>query len=59
MVAYGTFELANFSIGDANDVDLTGQLDGHVLVYDSSYRITYRLIRAKRSILVVMAATTV
>lgn len=36
MVAYGTFELANFSIGDANDVNLTGQLDGHVLVYDSS-----------------------
>lgn len=36
MVAYGTFELANFSIGAANDVNLTGQLDGHVLVYDSS-----------------------
>jgi len=36
MVAYGTFELANFSIGAANDVNLAGQLDGHVLVYDGT-----------------------
>ncbi len=36
MVAYGTFELANFSIGAANDVNLNGQLDGHVLVYDNT-----------------------
>ena len=36
LVSFGTFQLSNFSIGNANDVDLTGQLDGHVLVYDSS-----------------------
>ena len=36
IVSFGTFQLASFSIGNANDVDLTGQLDGHVLVYDSS-----------------------
>ena len=36
MVAYGTFELANFSVGDANNVDLTGQLTGHVLTYNGT-----------------------
>ena len=36
IVAYGTFELANFSIGGANDVSLTGITDGQVLVYNST-----------------------
>ena len=36
IVAYGTFELANFSIGAANDVSLTGITDGQVLVYNST-----------------------
>ena len=36
MVAYGTFELANFSVGDANNVDLTGHLTGHVLTYNGT-----------------------
>ena len=36
MVAYGTFQLANFSVGDANNVDLTGHLTGHVLTYNGS-----------------------
>ena len=36
MVAYGTFQLANFSVGDANNVDLTGHLTGHVLTYDGT-----------------------
>ena len=36
IVAYGTFELANFSIGDANDVSLAGITDGQVLVYNST-----------------------
>tara|TARA_Y100001978_G_scaffold114258_1_gene101849 strand:+ start:1190 stop:3931 length:2742 start_codon:yes stop_codon:yes gene_type:complete len=35
IVSFGTFQLTSFSIGNANDVNLTGQLDGHVLVYDS------------------------
>ena len=36
IVAYGTFELANFSVGAANDVSLTGITDGQVLVYNST-----------------------
>jgi hypothetical protein len=36
MVAYGTFQLANFSVGDANNVDLTGHLTGHVLTYNGT-----------------------
>lgn len=37
-IAYGTFELANFSVGDANDVDLTGATAGDVLsLQGSSY----------------------
>jgi hypothetical protein len=36
IVAYGTFELANFSIGTANDVDLTGLADNQFLQYNSS-----------------------
>ena len=36
IVAYGTFELANFSISAANDVSLTGITDGQVLVYNST-----------------------
>ena len=36
IVAYGTFELANFSIGAANDVSLAGITDGQVLVYNST-----------------------
>jgi len=35
IVAYGVFELANFSINDANDVDTTGVADGQALIYDS------------------------
>jgi hypothetical protein len=35
-IAYGTFELANFSIDDANDVQTTGVQDGQVLLYSSS-----------------------
>jgi hypothetical protein len=36
IIGYGTFELANFSIGDANDVDLSGGLsDNDILQYDS------------------------
>jgi len=35
-IAYGTFELANFSIDDANDVQTTGVQDGQVLLYNSS-----------------------
>ena len=36
IVAYGTFELANFSVGAANDVSLAGITDGQVLVYNST-----------------------
>ena len=36
IVAYGTFELANFSIGAANDVSLASITDGQVLVYNST-----------------------
>jgi len=36
IVAFGTFELANFSINDANDVSTSGVTDGQVLVYNSS-----------------------
>lgn len=36
MVAYGTFQLASFSVGDANNVDLTGHLTGHVLTYNGT-----------------------
>ena len=36
MVGYGTFELSNFSVGDANDVDLTGLADDQFLQYDSA-----------------------
>ena len=35
-IAYGTFELANFSIDDANDVQTTGVQDGQVLLYNST-----------------------
>ena len=35
-IAYGTFELANFSIDDANDVQTSGVQDGQVLLYNSS-----------------------
>ena len=35
-IAYGTFELANFSIDDANDVQTTGVQDGQVLLYNLS-----------------------
>ena len=35
-IAYGTFELANFSIDAANDVQTTGVQDGQVLLYNSS-----------------------
>ena len=36
IVAYGTFELANFSIDDANDVSTSGVTDGQVLLYNAS-----------------------
>lgn len=36
VVAYGTFQLANFSINDANDVSTGGVTDGQVLVYNAS-----------------------
>ena len=36
MVGFGTFELSNFSIGDANNVDLTGLADNQFLQYNSS-----------------------
>ena len=36
IVAFGTFELANFSVGDANDVSLAGISDGQVLVWNAS-----------------------
>ncbi|MGB0467539.1 MAG: carbohydrate-binding protein [Pontibacterium sp.] len=36
IIAFGTFELSNFSVGDANDVDLTNKADGKVLVYSSA-----------------------
>lgn len=36
IVAFGTFDLANFSIGDANNVDLTGLSDDQFLQYDSA-----------------------
>jgi len=36
IVAFGTFQLANFSINDANDVSTSGVTDGQVLVYNSS-----------------------
>jgi hypothetical protein len=35
IVAFGTFELANFSVGDANDVSLAGISDGQVLVWNA------------------------
>jgi hypothetical protein len=39
IVAFGTFQLANFSVGSANDVSLAGISDGQVLVWNagSSY----------------------
>jgi hypothetical protein len=36
IVGYGTFELVNFSVGAANDVDLSSLSDGDGLVYSSS-----------------------
>lgn len=36
IVAFGTFALANFSIGDANDVNLSGVSDGQVLIYNGT-----------------------
>ena len=36
VVAYGTFELANFSVGDANDVTIGGITDGQFLVWNGS-----------------------
>ena len=37
IIGYGTFELANFSVGDANDVDLSGGLTNNdILQYDST-----------------------
>ena len=36
IIAYGTFELSNFSINDANDVSTSGVTDGQVLVYNAS-----------------------
>jgi len=36
IIAYGTFALANFSVGDANDVSLAGITNGQVLAYNST-----------------------
>jgi hypothetical protein len=36
MVGYGTFELSDFSIGSANNVDLTGLADDQFLQYNST-----------------------
>jgi hypothetical protein len=36
IVAFGTFQLANFSINDANDVSTAGISDGQVLVWNAS-----------------------
>ena len=36
LVGYGTFELSNFAIGSANNVDTTGHLTGHALVYNGT-----------------------
>ena len=36
IIAFGTFQLANFSINDANDVSTGGVTDGQVLTYNSS-----------------------
>ena len=36
IVAYGTFELSNFSINDANDVNTSGITNGQVLAYNST-----------------------
>lgn len=36
IVAFGTFELSNFSIGDANNVDLTGLANNQFLQYNST-----------------------
>ena len=35
IVAFGTFQLANFSVGSANDVSLAGISDGQVLVWNA------------------------
>jgi hypothetical protein len=36
IVAYGTFDLVNFSINDASDVNTSGVTNGQVLVYNST-----------------------
>lgn len=36
IVGFGTFELANFSVGDANNVDLSTVADGDGLIYSST-----------------------
>jgi hypothetical protein len=36
VVAFGTFQLANFSINDANDVSTAGITDGQVLTWNAS-----------------------
>jgi len=36
VVTFGTFELANFSINDANDVSTAGVTDGQVLTYNAA-----------------------
>ena len=36
LVGFGTFELANFGIGAANNVDTSGHLTGHALVYNGT-----------------------
>ena len=36
IVGYGTFTLANFSIGEANNVDLTGNANNAILAFDST-----------------------
>ena len=36
IIGYGTFQLANFSVGDANNVDINGLADDQILRYNST-----------------------
>ena len=36
IVGYGTFNLASFSVGEANDVDLTGNANNAILAFDTT-----------------------
>ena len=36
IIGYGTFNLASFSVGEANDVDLTGNANNAILAFDTT-----------------------